>query len=245
MAFQVAGASATGRSHLEKDAGCEDAWHVVRRAEGVVACVCDGAGSASRSAEGANALAVAVAESLANRLTELHTHDISKTLVDAIVQTRDELAQLGSLPEFHATLCGIAITADQSLVFHLGDGLILGVNPDDWSDYVVSEPENGEFAETTYFFTLPQWQSHLRVFSAPKRYRTWFLMSDGCASFAAKSAPWRPTSNFLEPVHDYLSGQANSEVRNQALLSTLQSPATDKITADDKTLVWVHEHGAF
>lgn len=244
VVFQVAGASATGRSHLENDTGCEDACHIIHRKEGVVACVCDGAGSALRAAEGANALVHAVSEAIAARLSELHSPNIAETIIDAIRLTREKLALLGPLSEFHSTLCGVAITADQCLVFHLGDGVIMGINTDDWSDFVVSEPENGEFAETTYFFTQPQWQSHLRVFSAPKRYRTWFLMSDGCATFAAKTAPWRPTSNFLRPVHDYLCGQTNSEVRNKALLNTLQSPNTDRITADDKTLVWVREYGA-
>jgi hypothetical protein len=65
-------------------------------------------------------------------------------------------------------------------------------------------------------------------------------MSDGTASFAAKTLPWRPTANFLVPVHNYLADLQDIEARNQAILSTLQSPQADRITADDKTLVWVN-----
>lgn len=244
MAFQLAGASATGRGHLENGTGCEDAHYVIESTDGVVACVCDGAGSAPRSAEGATALSRAICEALLPKLAYIQSDDIADTVSNAIRQTRDQLALKGPLNEFHSTLCGIAITAEQCLVFHLGDGVIMGINSGDWSDFVVSEPENGEFAETTYFFTLPQWQSHLRVFSAPRRYRTWFLMSDGCASFAAKTSPWRPTDNFLLPVHNYLRELPDPEARNATLLKTLQSPQTDRITADDKTLVWIHEQGA-
>lgn len=243
MTFQYGGASATGRRHLDHGTPGEDAFHLVETDAGVVACVCDGAGSASRSAEGAASLALNVSEALKLHLHCLHQESVVVALQDAIERTRNQLQELGPLADFHATLCGIALTADQCLVFHLGDGVVMGVNPGDWSDFVVSEPENGEFAETTYFFTLPQWQHSLRVFSAPRRYRTWFLMSDGSASFAVKTSPWRPTSNFLVPVHTHLCGLPDLESRNQALLNTLQSPQADRITADDKTLVWVHAQG--
>lgn len=243
MAFQYAGASATGRGHLEAGTPCEDAHHIIPTADGIVACVSDGAGSASRSATGAATLVSKICSALVEQIGSLGQPGIMHTLVSTIQDTREELEALGPLSDFHATLCGIVLSGEQCLVFHLGDGVVMGINPDDWSDFVVSEPRNGEFAETTYFFTLPQWRQSLRVFAAPRRFRTWFLMSDGAASFAVKTSPWRPTANFLEPVHRHLCGLKDVESRNQALLGTLQSPEADRITADDKTLVWVHDQG--
>lgn len=240
MAFQYGGASATGRSHLDQGKACEDAYHIVEEEHGVIACVCDGAGSAAQSAEGAARLALNVAMALRSEIGQLHQESAVLALQQAIEDTRCQLKDKGPLFDFHSTLCGIALSKDQCLVFHLGDGVVMGLNPDDWSDFVVSEPENGEFAETTFFFTLPEWKQSLRVFCAPRKYRTWFLMSDGAASFAVKTSPWRPTPNFLAPVHSYLSGLHDIEARNQAILSTLQSAQADRITADDKTLVWVN-----
>lgn len=240
MSFQSAGASATGRGHREAGTGCEDAYRIIHSDPGVVACVCDGAGSAPRSAEGADTLATNVCQAVADGLTSIQSPELAAALINAIQETRDQLGASGSLVDFHATLCGIAMTREQSLVFHLGDGVVFGIDPDDWTDYVVSEPENGEFAETTYFFTLPGWQSHLRIFTAPQRYRTWFLMTDGCASFAARTSPWRPTPNFMVPVHRHLKSLPDTPSRELALLNTLQSPQTDRITADDKTLVWIN-----
>lgn len=238
--FQYGGASAIGRSHLDRGKACEDAYHIVEEDGGIVACVCDGAGSAAQSAEGAASLALNVSMALSAEIGQLHQASAVLALQDAIEDTRRQLQRKGPLFDFHSTLCGIALSKNQCLVFHLGDGVVMGVNPDDWSDFVVSEPENGEFAETTYFFTLPEWRKSLRVFCAPRKYRTWFLMSDGTASFAAKTLPWRPTANFLVPVHNYLADLQDIEARNQAILSTLQSPQADRITADDKTLVWVN-----
>lgn len=241
MTFRYAGASTTGKSHLATGSNCEDAWRVRANDHGVVACVCDGAGSASRSAEGAQRLADAVCEALFCELENLDSPAFINALAEAIENTRHTLAEQGPLSDFHATLCGVAMGRDQSVVFHLGDGIVLGTATPDWEDFVVSEPENGDFAETTYFFTLPDWRRRLRVFSAPGKYRSWFLMSDGTASFAVKAAPWRPTPRFLVPIHDYLLNRADQTGCNQALMSTLQSPETDRITADDKTLVWLND----
>lgn len=241
MAFLHGGASATGRSHLDKGTSCEDAWQVIETDTSIAACVCDGAGSASHSARGANLLASSVCQAVIARADHLHSPTCVLALVEAIEAARQTLSTEGPLSDFHATLCGVVMNKEQSLVFHLGDGVAMGVNSGDWDDFVVSEPENGEFAETTYFFTLPGWKDHLRVFTAPKRYRTWFLMSDGAASFAVKTSPWRPTPNFMKPVHDYLTGLPDTHTRNQALMSTLESPDTDRITADDKTLVWIDD----
>ncbi|MBY6032225.1 protein phosphatase 2C domain-containing protein [Marinobacter daepoensis] len=241
MTFRYAGASATGKGHLDTGTDCEDAWRVTANEYGIVACVCDGAGSASRSAEGARCLADAVCEGLICELENLDSQTIIGTLAEAIENTRRALAERGPLSDFHATLCGVAMGHDQSVVFHLGDGIVLGTATPDWEDFVVSEPENGDFAETTYFFTLPDWRRHLRIFSVPGKYRSWFLMSDGTASFAVKTAPWRPTSRFLVPIHRYLLNQTNDTECSQALMSTLQSPEADRITADDKTLVWLND----
>lgn len=240
MTVRGIGASATGTSHSAHGQPCQDAFEVVRNAGSIVACVCDGAGSAARSDEGARTLARMVTQALARDPRALLSSPDAGEQVAAAVQTaRDALSAGGELAEFHATLCGVVLTPAGSLVFHLGDGVIFGINPDAWDDHLVSEPENGEFVETTYFFTLPGWRQHLRVMCAPARFRTWFLMTDGTASFAAGSNPLRPACGFLRPVHDYLHGvpQASGE---QALHATLGDPRSHRITSDDKTLVWLH-----
>ncbi|HUH37936.1 MAG TPA: PP2C family serine/threonine-protein phosphatase [Spongiibacteraceae bacterium] len=240
MAVQAVGASATGTSHVAQGQPCQDAFEVVRTDGCLVACVCDGAGSAARSDEGARTLARRVAHALArDPRALLRSPDAWEQVAAAVQVTRDALSPLADLAAFHATLCGVVLTPAGSLAFHLGDGVIFGINPENWGDYLVSEPENGEFAETTYFFTLPDWRRHLRVMCAPARFRTWFLMTDGTASFAAGNQPWRPEAGFLRPVHDYLRG-VPQDAGEQALQATLDDPRSHRITSDDKTLVWLH-----
>ena len=240
MPVQGVGASATGTSHFAQGQPCQDAFEVLSHAGSIVACVCDGAGSAARSDEGARTLARMVVQALArDPQALLSSPDAGEEVAAAVQAARDVLSRFGDLAEYHATLCGVVLTPAGSLVFHLGDGVIFGLNPDAWDDYLVSEPENGEFAETTYFFTLPGWRGHLRVMCAPARFRTWFLMSDGAASFAAGSNPWRPAPGFLRPVHDYLRGVPHA-TGEDALQATLSDPRSHRITSDDKTLVWLH-----
>ncbi|AQZ95572.1 PP2C family serine/threonine-protein phosphatase [Halopseudomonas phragmitis] len=243
MRILSAGAAVTGTSHVDNGQPCQDAFEIVASFSGVVACVCDGAGSAARSDEGARALAQGVCRTLSADLERSLTEaNAFERIAGAIQSVREQLANRGPLEDFHSTLCGVVMTRQGNLVFHLGDGLIFGINPDDWDDCLVSEPENGEFAETTYFFTLPGWRQHLRVQCVPPRFSTWFLMTDGTASFAARSQPYRPERGFLQPVHNYLSSVTQFTGR-QALEGTLADPRTHRITADDKTLVWLH-HGS-
>ncbi len=240
MPIQSAGASATGTSHFALDQPCQDAFEVVSNDDCIVACVCDGAGSAPRSDEGARTLARMVAHALTrDPHALLNSADASEQVAAAVQAARESLTLAGDLADYHATLCGVVLTPSGSLVFHLGDGVIFGINPDAWDDYLVSEPENGDFVETTYFFTLPNWRGHLRVMCAPARFRTWFLMSDGAASFAASSNPLRPESSFLRPVHNYLRSAPQTS-GERALQATLEDPRSHRITTDDKTLVWLH-----
>ncbi|WP_434340310.1 PP2C family serine/threonine-protein phosphatase [Motilimonas cestriensis] len=243
-AVQFVGAAVRGQGHLKTEQPCQDAWHVVSHKGATVACICDGAGSAKHSDQGAQKLSQMVCDALLEYVLTQSSPAIAKPdlvaqLSNTIARCRNELAELGPLSDYHATLCGLVQHQQQNVVFHLGDGLIIGVNPDDWQDFIVSEPENGEFAETTYFFTLDDWQSHLRVMCAPARYKIWFLMSDGCASFAAKTHPYAPDLKFLKPVHSYLASVDN-ELASQALTATLDDPRTYSITQDDKTLVWLY-----
>lgn len=159
MTVRGIGASATGTSHSAHGQPCQDAFEVVRNAGSIVACVCDGAGSAARSDEGARTLARMVTQALARDPRALLSSPDAGEQVAAAVQTaRDALSAGGELAEFHATLCGVVLTPAGSLVFHLGDGVIFGINPDAWDDHPVSEPENG--GEQALHATLGDPRSH-------------------------------------------------------------------------------------
>ncbi len=116
--------------------------------------------------------------------------------------------------------------------FHIGDGV--GVVEFDDGTSVLSLPENGEYANETYFVTQDEWSAHLRVTPFSGRVRCLALMSDGAMSFAfKKTGLFRP---FMDPVVSYLNNTEEAE-GSEALLATLAGEGTWTITSDDKTLL--------
>lgn len=156
MPIQGVGASATGTAHFARDQPCQDAFEVVSNDGCMVACVCDGAGSASRADEGACTLARIVAHALARDPHGLlRSTDADEQVALTVQAARDSLSTFGELTAYHATLCGVVLTPSGSLVFHLGDGVVFGINPDAWDDYLVSEPENGDLSKPRIFSPCP------------------------------------------------------------------------------------------
>ena len=49
----------------------------------------------------------------------------------------------------------------------------------DATRWVLSAPTNGEFADTTYFFTDRHWPAHLRFARIDAEFDTLFVMTDG------------------------------------------------------------------
>ena len=103
---------------------------------------------------------------------------------------------------------------------------------------MLSRPENGEYADETYFVTDENWTDHLRLtpLAAPGRGCVIGLMSDGTAPFAVdreRSGFFRP---FIDPVAAFLR-EATAANGNEALRNLLESPRASAISSDDKTLL--------
>lgn len=247
MAWHVFAAAAIGKSHIDAGIPCQDAFAHERVGDTLIAVVCDGAGSQPRSDLGATLMTAAIARGLAGHARrgaapERLDADAFKALAqDVVAAARDALEALANaegvpLCHYAATLVGVVAGADGGHFFHVGDGIGAAQPREASLACVVSPPENGEYANETFFVTGEGWQEHLRITPIPSSLRSVALMSDGAMPFAmAKdlSAPFRP---FIDPVERYLAGVAEPE-GSQALAGTLEDPRTHQITADDKTLL--------
>jgi hypothetical protein len=100
----------------------------------------------------------------------------------------------------------------------------------------VSLPENGEYANETYFVTGDGWQAHLRLLPIPEPVTMIALMSDGAAPFVMQRGLGGLFRPFMDPVEQYLS-TATQEAGDDALAGLLGDPRTHAITSDDKTLL--------
>src|SRR5205085_8625169 len=119
--------------------------------------------------------------------------------------------------------------------FHIGDGLAV-VDASDETPAVVSMPENGEYANETYFVSGEQWREHLRFTAFVPPMTRLALMSDGAMPFAMAKHNGGFYKPFMDPVEAYLAG-VKEEEGSAALAGTLGDPRTHGITTDDKTLL--------
>ncbi|MFZ1963528.1 MAG: PP2C family serine/threonine-protein phosphatase [Roseiarcus sp.] len=255
--WKVAGASVAGFSHQTDGTPCQDAHAITTSPSGwLIAAVSDGAGSAPRSAEGSRLFSDEVVAQLTTRLreidlSELHCPDentVRTWIEDAVESVRTRLAEIatasnGSLGEFHATLLGVVAGPKAGVFFHVGDGAACATNLDDSSRSVVSKPENGEYANETYFVTQDDWRDHLRLTSFNSQYNLIALMSDGVTPFALATGSVAPFPPFFEPLSKFLAEHSRRHAE-QAITTLLERDAIRPITGDDKTLVWAIRTGS-
>jgi hypothetical protein len=193
--WKIAGASVAGFSHQETGAACQDS-HATATLDNtwLVAAISDGAGSATRSAEGAHTVCHGIVRYIAAHLPQISQdeHQLNPTAAHLVVAAGVELIRLAlantangdPLDFFHATLVGVIAGANGGVFFHIGDGAACAMEAESFSSCIISHPENGEYANETFFFTQPNWRDHLRITPFSAEFNLIALMSDGVTPFA-------------------------------------------------------------
>jgi len=239
MAWRVYAAAAIGSSHIEGGIPCQDAFAQRVDGERLLAVVCDGAGSQPRSDAGAQTISRRVVELLADEQLEPVAGNAQLELVigETIAQARAELRTLATaegveLSAYACTLVGVMANAQGGVFFHVGDGL--GVAEADGTA-VVSRPENGEYANETYFVSGAEWCEHLRFTYFSTTPRRIALMSDGAMPFAMAKGNSELFKPFMDPVESYLASVAEAE-GSAALAGQLGDARTNGIPNDEQTL---------
>ncbi|MDH3476221.1 MAG: protein phosphatase 2C domain-containing protein [Rhodospirillales bacterium] len=252
-AWKVIGAAVRGPSHEQDGRPCQDAFAHHAGAERLIAVVADGAGSARFSDRGARLLGETVVSALAGHTETLEglngavPESWQAAVAAAVERTRATLAAAiaeaspcdppATLADFHATLVGAVAEPGCGFLFHIGDGSAAAVSdPGDWAGCTLSLPENGEFANETYFFTQDIWRDHLR-FTAFGPSALIVLVSDGAMPFTLAERFAGLEGRFLGPVTAFLE-EAAPEAGRAALAATLDRPDARRISSDDKTLLW-------
>ena len=244
--WRMAGASVRGPYHVTHDIERQDAF-LVKVVSGIVfAVVCDGAGSAKRAADGAARFSTSVMAAIAGDISAagaagLDLDRFQSLVVRGVEDGRKAIRKARlSLYDHHATLLALTATADATIIAHVGDGLAAVAPSADRVDATVSFPENGAYANETFFVTEDGWSSQLRCSRhAPLGYGgVAVLMTDGAMPFVIGKDQDAPEPAFMRPVSRYLFENPGGPAA-EALAGTLGSPDACRISADDKTLVWI------
>ncbi len=244
-AWVVTAASVRGPDHAREGRPRQDACAWCAEGSRLVAAIADGAGSAPRSREGARVCSATVVDALSGSPAPAPGDEagdaVRAALEAAIADARSSLeghledAGTGSLRDYTATVVGVWAEAERGWLFHIGDGAAAAARAEDPADSVVSPPENGRFAEETFFFTDRAWRQHLRITPFSARNLV-VLASDGAGSFTF--APrWRGLdADFVGPLARHLEGRPPAAAR-RTLAHVLRAPDAQAISGDDKTLV--------
>jgi hypothetical protein len=251
--WKLAGASVVGFSHQAAGTVCQDAHAVTITPTGwLVGVVSDGAGSARFSGESSQLLSKEVVAQLTVRLNALEASDTQQIpeevvriwIEDAVEAVRRQLPRLrteivesNGLQDFHATLLGVVAGLGAGVFFHIGDGAGCATSMNDVTKAIISGPENGEYANETYFVTQDDWRDHLRITSFDPQYDLITLMSDGVTPFALDKGQLAPFPPFFVPLSKFLA-EHDREEGERAITTILARDAIRPITGDDKTLVW-------
>jgi hypothetical protein len=247
MAWRVHAAAVIGKSHIDEGLPCQDAFAHAQHGDTLFAVVCDGAGSQPNSHHGAEFVstflvaameeAAAAGETLAERSPEEFQSRIGELVgrVRAALSARAE-GEGAELSSYACTLVGAVADARGGWLFHIGDGLACADALADEGGNTRSLPENGEYANETYFATGEDWAGHLRCTRLAQPVRTLALMSDGAMPFVMAKGNDGFYAPFMQPVLRFLAGSSVDD-GSAALAGTLGDERTWRITGDDKTLL--------
>lgn len=265
--WQVYGASSIGKSHIDSNLPNQDSIYLQKTEHGMVAVVCDGAGSAKFSQAGAAFFSQSIGKMLLS-LGVNHSVSISGIAFDLVKvkqQIVEQLSQIrldlqsqlpaeSSLRDYHTTFTGLLIHYNhQAILVQIGDSPLIT------SQFVVRHPHidyftnlqvygddsKNEYVNETHFITQDNWQSFLRVEPIDlSQVDCLALMSDGCADLVFEGASITPKiyrpffGNLLFNLTQSQSSQQGSAIIEQAL----GNPATYRLTGDDKSLVVLLKH---
>ncbi|GGL89188.1 hypothetical protein GCM10010099_01710 [Streptomyces cinereus] len=260
--WQVYGASSIGKSHIDSNLPNQDSIYLQKTQDGMVAVVCDGAGSAKFSQAGAAffsqsigkmLLSLGVSRSVSISGTAFDLVQVKQQIIEQLSQIRLDLqSQLpaeSSLRDYHTTFTGLLIHAShQALLVQIGD------SPLTTSQFVVRHPHidyftnlqvygddsKNEYVNETHFITQDNWQSFLRVEPIDlSQVDCLALMSDGCADLVFEGASVTPKiyRPFFGNLLFNLTQSQNSQQGSAIIEQALGNPATYRLTGDDKSLV--------
>lgn len=185
-----------GRGHAADGTPCQDKLHSCTRGDFHAIALADGAGSAAMAHEGAQLAAEYACRTLARLMDSTGGEGsppaaaaAEEEIVSGLRQELQGLAgELGcGLADLASTLLAVAVKEGRYTALHLGDGVIGCLRGDEAG--VLSEPENGEYANTTFFTTSASAAGHLRIMQGSlDGLRGFLLISDGAAASLYRKA---------------------------------------------------------
>lgn len=244
--WKLLGGSVIGTSHERLGESCQDYAHGVVVFAGMSACLiiacADGAGSASHSFVGAKAACLGFIRFASERLRDgLSLQEIGpRQMFDWYARIRGQLSLEASLRNLDigdlACTLLTAIVGDEAAVFsQIGDGAIVYREGERFA--TAFWPQNGEYANTTFFLTSPGFEEKLAFRALGQGVEELALLTDGLQPLALHYASRTVHAPFFVPMFDSLRRSTDIDGLENPLKEFLKSKPVIDRTDDDKTLM--------
>lgn len=226
-----------GRGHIAEEKPCQDRVYTIEQDGVSVISLADGAGSRARSEIGAEIASKTAGNFILQHKDELYQAETFRTLKEELYQDLINALQKGveennceSIRDLASTLLCVGIYRDRLFMIHVGDGVIIYRKGGQL--LILSEPDNGEYANVTTFVTSQNAFEHLRFKRAeiPEEADAFFIMSDGSA-MSLYNPQEKRASNALNLFAD-TSREYSQEVIHEELLDFFEE-SIRKRTLDD------------
>lgn len=239
--------TATGSVHLRAGIPCQDKVRTYREGEVTVITLADGAGSAKLSHFGAEAVLDRVSKDLGEHFEEYFNESdasvirrrLFSEILDALEETQSHLQC--NLRDLSSTLLAAAVCGSRHFIVHIGDGVIGYLKDDEVK--VATDPDNGEFANETFFTTTPSVLSRMRIIKGVDDGIGGFvLMSDGTEN-ALYNKRTRQLSQGIKRIM-YMTVLCPESSMQELLSETFES-AVLNLTQDDCSIAILANTKAF
>ncbi len=240
--------SVIGTSHLRVGAVLQDCNVVVsvndKKGNPWLCClIADGAGSSRYGNIGAESAVYRMRDFIREYLHHTEYPEFTRQLIlDGINSIREEIHKTSlndNTPtrEYATTLAGAVIGCNSACFFQIGDGAAIATT--NAISGVVFWPEESAFANSTFFLTDVDFESHLQFCSSKSCFDEVALFTDGLQRLALAQDSRTVFLPFFEPMMTVLRKVSLEDINNlnNQLALFLSSTAVNARTDDDKTLV--------
>jgi serine/threonine protein phosphatase PrpC len=244
--WRFAAQSVRGAHHDAEGSPCQDASLV--RVFGsddqcaLMACACDGAGSAAHSDQGAQLTCRSIVECAAEYYESAGSFDdlAAETALKWCEAARQAIAEHAEsagrlIRDYACTLCLAVVSNARSVFIQIGDGAIVACRNDACG--VVFWPQSGEYINTTNFLTSNDYREQLQTCEANGGFSDVAVLTDGIERLALRFDALMPHLPFFKPLFAALRGATDVEALTRDLGRFLESDSIKHKTDDDKTLI--------
>ena len=235
------GTAIQGRGHISEGTPCQDKITSKYNGATYVIALADGAGSAALSHIGAEKCVDIITQYFLDNFEDCYANEddnsLKKSIYEKLIENLNQLAFENhcSIKELACTLLCVAENNGRFITVHLGDGIIAFYDND--SVKVYSSPDNGEFANITYFVTTFNALSKIRIQKAElPEVTAFYLMSDG-AGTSLYSSQRNAASNALKMISDLSLMYSEDDVREE--ITNFVKTSICARTLDDCSIVYM------